>query len=110
MEVQIALDRLQINRASSTNFRGVIGLQFIHHGCRARQHTRDAALANEHVMRLFGEHKFRGARERIKRTFGECAELKFTVAIREVREHEKRQPVRRFLVKRAQDSRVVGIT
>ena len=109
MEVQIALNRLQINRARRADFRGVIGLQLVHHLTGARDDPRDTALAHKHVMRLFGEHKFRGARERIKTTFGECAQLEFAIAIGEIREHEKRQPVRRFFVERAEDARVVGI-
>ena len=60
-------------------------------------------------MRLFGEHEFCGARERIERAFGECAKLKFSVTIGEVREHKKRQPIRRFFIERTEDARIVRI-
>ncbi len=60
-------------------------------------------------MRLFGQHELRRARQRVEARFGQRVQLKLAVAIGEVREHEKRQPVRRLLVERAEDARVVGI-
>ena len=109
MEVQVTLNRLQINCSGSTNFCCIVRLQFIHHRSGARQHARDAAFAHEHVVRLFGEHEFRGACERIECTFGKRAKLKFPVAIGEIGEHKKRQPVRRFFVERTEDARIVGV-
>ncbi len=47
--------------------------------------------------------------QRIEAGFGERAQLVLAVAVREEREHEERQPVRRGLVERAEDARVVGV-
>ncbi len=69
----------------------------------------DARLADEHVVRLLGQHEAARARERVEAGLGERAELVLAVAVGEVREHEERQPVGRLLVERAEDPRVVGV-
>ncbi len=66
-------------------------------------------LADEHVVRFFGQHELRRARERIERTLGQCGQLELAVAIGEIGEHEEAQPVRRLLVERTEDARVVRI-
>ena len=44
-----------------------------------------------------------------KYTLGQRIQLEFTVAICKVREHKKRQPIRRRFIKRTQNAWVVGI-
>ncbi len=107
VEVQVALDGAQIDDAGRAQARRVVGLQLVHRRAGARDDTRDAALADEHVVRLLGEHEARGARQRVERAFGECIELELAVAVGEVGEHEEAQPVRRRFVEGAEDARVV---
>ncbi len=49
----------------------------------------------------------RRARQRVEAAFGQGAELELAVAVGEVGEHEEAQPIRRRLVERLQDARVV---
>ncbi len=60
-------------------------------------------------MRFLGQHEPRRARERVEAGLGERAELILAVAVGEIGEHEEREPVRRLLVERAQDPRIVGV-
>ena len=48
-----------------------------------------SGLADEHVMRLLGEHEARGARERVEAALGERLELVLAVAVGEHREAEE---------------------
>ena len=69
----------------------------------------DAGLADEHVVRLFGQHEAAGARQRIEAGLRQALELHLAVAIGEEGEHVERQPVRRRLVEGAEHARLVGI-
>src|ERR1700722_15566005 len=75
----------------------------------AVNHPADARLADEQVMRLLGQHEAAGPREWIKSRFGQARELILAVAIREMREHEVRQPIGRLLVERPEDARIVRV-
>ena len=47
----------------------------------------DAGLADEHVVRLFGQHEPAGARQRVEAGLRQAFELHLAVAIGEEREH-----------------------
>ena len=69
----------------------------------------DAGVADEHVMRFFGQHELAGARERLEPGFGQRRKLILAVAIREHREAEKVEPVVAGLIEGFEDARLVGI-
>ncbi len=69
----------------------------------------DARLADEHVVRLLGQHEAAGARERIEARLRQAFQLHLAVAVREVGEHEEGEPVGRLLVEGAEHARLVGI-
>ena len=87
----------------------IVGVQLLHHFKRAPDDAIDAGVADEHVVRLFGQHELAGARQRIEARLGQRLELKLAVAIGEVGEHEEAEPVANGLVERAQDARLVGV-
>src|SRR5271170_1398972 len=86
-----------------------IGIMLFHQLASTCDHAADSRLADEKVMRLLGQHEAAGARERIEARFGQARELILAVAIREMREHEVRQPVGRLLVERAEYARVINV-
>jgi hypothetical protein len=94
---------------SPRNARGIIGLEALHHVARALQHARHARFADEHVVGFLGQHELRRARQRVEARLGQRAQLEFAVAVGEVGEHEEREPIRRLLVERAEDARIVGV-
>ncbi len=67
------------------------------------------SLADEHVMRLFGQHESAGPLQWFKAGFGERAELILSVAICKKRKGKKVQPVITRLVESLKDARLVGI-
>src|SRR6516162_6018441 len=69
----------------------------------------DAGLADEHVVRLLGEHEAAGARQRVKTGLREAFELHLAVAIGEEGEHVEGEPVRRRLIEGAEHARLVGV-
>ena len=81
----------------------------LHQLARALHDALDARLADEHVVRLFGEHEAGGARERIEAALGEGEELILAVAVGEHREHEEVEPVVDRLVEGAEDARLVRV-
>ena len=109
MEIQVALDRRQIDDAAAPNLGGVIDALSRHDFGGPLDHPGHARLADEHMVRLLRQHEARGARERIETRFGERAELELAIAVGEVGEHEVRQPVGRPLVERAEDPRIVRV-
>ncbi len=109
VEVEIALDRRQVDHAGGAQPVRIVGSQLVHHLAGALDHARDARLADEHVVRFLGQHEARRAGQRVEAAFGERAQLVLAVAVGEVGEHEERQPVGRPLVEGAEDARVVGI-
>ena len=110
MEVQILLKGLQVDHAELAHIFRSVDLVLLHHFAGALDHARHARLADEHVVRLFGEHEAAGARERIEARLGQRAELELAVAIGEEGEHVEREPVRGRLVERSQDARIVAVT
>src|SRR5260221_3428366 len=75
----------------------------------AGYHAADSRLADEQVMSLLGQHEAAGARQRIESRFGQARELILAVAIREMRKHEVRQPIRCLFVERTEDARIVRV-
>ena len=71
--------------------------------------ARDAGLADEHVVRLLGQHEARRARQRIERALRERQQLRLAVTIGEHREHEEIEPVVDWLVERVEDPRLVPV-
>ncbi len=86
----------------------VLDAGLLHRLAGALQGAADAGLADEHVVRLFGQHEAAGARQRIEARLRQALELHLAVAVGEEREHEERQPVRRRLVEGAEHARLVG--
>jgi hypothetical protein len=82
----------------------------LHLRARAIDDTQHASLADEHVVRLFGEHEARRAAQRIERALSEREQLVLAVAIGEEREHEKREPIGAGLVECTEQARLVCIT
>ena len=77
----------------------------LHRLAGALHRAADAGLADEHVVRLFGQHEAAGARQRIEARLRQAFELHLAVAVGEEGEHEERQPVRRLLVEGAEHAR-----
>src|SRR5947208_2422242 len=103
-EVQVLLDRRQVERAGRARLR--TGAQALGGALDDAAH---AALADEHVVRLLGEHEAAGARQRVEARLGEREQLVLAVAVGEGREHEEGEPVVDRLVEGAQDARLVGV-
>src|SRR5260370_39451435 len=61
-------------------------------------------------MGFFREHEPASAGQRIKTGLRESAKLEFAVAVGEKRKHIKGQPIRRGLVERGKNARIVGVT
>ncbi len=109
VEVQVALHGGQIDYAQAAQLGRIVGAMLCHDFGGALQNAADARFAYEHVVGFFREHEASGARERIESRLGQRRELEFAVAIGEISEHEKRQPIGRLLVEGAQDARIVDI-
>ena len=108
MQVQLLLDGRQVDHAERTHFGDIGGIGdagFLHRLAGALHDAADAGLADEHVMRLFGQHEAAGARQRIEAGLRERVQLHLAVAVGEIGEHEERQPVRRRLVEGAEHAR-----
>src|SRR5208337_4954494 len=102
MKVYILLNDCQIDSTMLTDF---VGAVMFHQLAGAADHAADSRLADEQVMGLFGQHEAAGSRQRIESRFGQACKLILAVAVREMGEHEVRQPVRRLFVERAEDAR-----
>ena len=109
MKVEIPLHRRQVDDAEGTDVIGIVDLLLRHHFRRPLRDPADAGVADEHVVRLFGQHEAAGPGERIEAGFRQRRELVLAVAIGEEGEHEERQPVRRRLVEGAEDARIVAV-
>ena len=88
---------------------GIVDAGLLHRLAGSLDDAPDAGLADEHVVRLLGEHEATGARQRIEARLGKAFELHLAVAVGEEREHEEGEPVRRRLVEGAQHARLVGV-
>ena len=97
------------SRATLVDVVRVLDAGLLHRLAGALHGAADAGLADEHVVRLFGEHEAAGARERIEAGLREAFELHLAVAVGEEGEHVEREPVRRRLVEGAEHARLVGV-
>src|SRR5713226_4858865 len=109
VEIEIALDGLQIDDAEGAHVRGGVDSVFFHDFASALNDAADSAFADKHVVRLFREHEAAGAGEGIETRFSEGAELELAVTVGEEGEHVEGKPVGRGFVESAEDARVVGI-
>ena len=109
VKVEVALQRFEIDCAGATNLDRVFGLQLFHHIASALDDARHTRFADEHVMSFLGQHEFGCSRQRVESRLRQRRKLELAVAIGEVREHVKRQPIRCSFVERSKDSRVVGV-
>ena len=66
---------------------GVFDAGRLHRLAGALDGAADAGLADEHVMRFFGQHEAAGARQRIEAGLRQAFELHLAVAIGEEGEH-----------------------
>src|SRR5258707_10838029 len=110
MEIEVALNGLQVDHTKGAHISGRIDFVFFHHFAGALNDAADAGLTDEHVMRFFGEHESASTCEGIEAGFGQGAELEFAVAVSEESEHVKSQPIGRGLVESAQNARIIGVT
>ena len=106
MEVQVALDRRQVDGAVLPH---VVGLVLPHDLAGPLDDASEPGLADEHVVRFLGEHEAARAGQRIEAALGEARQLVLAVAVGEEGEHEERQPVGRPLVEGAEDARLVAV-
>ncbi len=109
VEVEVLLQRGKVDHAQAAQPGRVVGLVLVHHVAGALDDARNARFADEHVVRLLGQHEAAGARQRVEARLGERRELVLAVAVGDEGKHEERQPVRRLLVERGEDARVVGV-
>jgi hypothetical protein len=108
MQVELLLDGRQIDHAERAHLVDrlrVLNSGLLHRLAGALDGAADPGFADEHVVRLFGQHEAAGARQRIEPRLGEAFELHLAVAVGEEGEHEERQPVRRRLVEGAEHAR-----
>src|SRR5271168_3727324 len=103
MKVYILLNDSEIDSAVLAD---AVGVMFLHQLAGAANHPTHSRFADEKMMRLLGQHKAAGARQRIESRFGQARKLILAVAVREMREHEVRQPVGCLFVERAEDARI----
>ena len=108
-EIEIALQQRQIDHALSPQRLHLVGAELFHHLEGAFDHAADAGFADEHVVRFLREHEAAGTRQRIEARFGQTLQLELAVAVGEIGEAEKRQPVRDRLVEGAENARLVRV-
>src|SRR5438552_5933735 len=106
VEVDVPLQGREVHAAEPAD---VVGLGLAHQLAGALHHASDPRLADEEMLRRFGQHEAARRRQRIETALGEARELVLAVAVGEIREHQVREPVRRLLVERAEDARLVPI-
>ncbi len=109
MEIDIALQRRQIDGARGADLLRILGFELLHHLAGTRGDPRDAGRADEHMMTFLGQHKAAGARHRIEAGFGQRGKLILAIAVGEEGEHVIGEPVRRFLIEGAENTRLVRI-
>ena len=103
------MNRLQIDDAQGPHVGRIVYLILFHQFASPLNNPAHPRFAHEHVVRLLGQHETASTRKWIKSRFRERAKLEFAVPIRKERKHVKRQPVRRRLIERAEDARIVRI-
>ena len=108
-EIQIFLNGGQIDGAGLADGDRIVSIQFFHHFEATLDHPRNSRVADEHVMRFFGEHEAAGARKRIEARFRQALQLEFSVAVGEIGEHVEAEPVANGLVEGAQNARLIRI-
>src|SRR5271156_1677623 len=106
MKVYIPLNDTKIDATILTDY---IIIMLFHQLAGAADHAADSRLADEQMVRFFGQHEAAGPRQRIETRFGQTRQLILAVAVGEMREHEVRQPIGRLLVERAEDARIVRV-
>jgi hypothetical protein len=112
MQVHLLLDGRKIDHAERAHLLDLVGILDagrLHRFTRPLQHAANAGLADEHVMRLFGQHEAAGARQRIEAGLRQALQLHLAVAVGEIGEHEEGQPVRRLLVEGAEHPRAIRV-
>src|SRR5260370_30012995 len=108
MEIEVALNSLQVDDAEGADIGRIIDFIFFHDFAGALNDAADSGLADKHVMRFFGEHEAAGAGERVEAGFSEGAELEFAVAVGEESKHVEGEPIGRGLVENAGEAWVVS--
>ena len=106
MKIEVFLNRHEIDRAVLAH---IVSLVLTHQLACALDDAPHSGLADEHVVRFFGQHEAAGARQRVEPALAETRQLVLAIAVGEEREHEVREPVRRALVEGAQDPGFVAI-
>ena len=106
-EVDELLDRRDVDAAELPHVFGEAGL--LQQLTGPLDDAGDAGLADEHVVRFFGEHEARRPRQRIERALRQRQQLRLAVTIGEHREHEEVEPVLDRLVEGVEDARLVAV-
>ena len=110
VEVQVSLNRLEINHSQGPHIRRVFDIVFFHHLASTLNNAGNACLPDEHMVRFLRQHEAARARKRIEARFRQGAKLEFAVPVGKKRKHIERKPVRCGLVKRAENARIIGIS
>ena len=107
VKVQITLQRSNVDGTVCANIIGVMFLGELH---ASIDDPRNSRCTNEHMVRLFTQHKITRSRKRIKCGFTKRCQLEFAVAVGEIRKQKERKPIRCRLVKRPENPRTIGVT
>ena len=106
VEVEIALDGVEIDAAMG---RDILRFMRLHQFAGPLNDALNTGVADEHMVRFFGQHEAAGARQGVECRFGEGGQLIFAVAIGEEGEHEIGQPIRRMFVEGAKNARPIDV-
>ncbi len=110
VEVQVSLNRLEINHSQGPHIRRVFDIVFFHHLASTLNNAGNACLPDEHMVCFLRQHEAARARKGIEARFRQGAKLEFAVPVGKKRKHIERKPVRCGLVKRAENARIIGIS
>src|SRR4030095_558732 len=102
MEVNELLQGWQINCPSRPHPLWIVRVEFLHDLTSALYNAHHSRFSHEHMVCFFGEHKLEDTRQWLNPGFSQSRKLILAITIREVGEHQVRQPMRRLLVEGAQ--------
>ncbi len=106
-EIDVLLDGGEVDAADRPHVLGEAGL--LHQLTRTLHDARQARVADEHVVRFFGQHETGGSRQRIEGAFRQRKQLRLPIAIGEHREREEIEPGLDGRVERLEHPRLVAV-
>src|SRR2546429_9633777 len=96
VEVDVPLQGREVDAAEPAD---VVGLGLAHQLAGALHHASDPRLADEEMMRLFGQHEAARPRQRIETALGKARESLLDCAVGAISNHQYRDPTRLLRVK-----------